>query len=383
MQNVNDLINWMLREGRLLGDAVAITEAFGKKLLEAGIPLDRLRVPQRFANPILMACGVIWTKDHTEFYTIPRTTMATSAWIGSPFQYVVENNRPLRKPLNAQTAPEHSIYAELHEQGYTDFLAIPLPYGNGEVQSSSFVTRSPEGFSEEHVRFIEAAGPVLAAALEPIAMRLTTDSLLQTYLGHGPAEAVANGTIQRGEHTEIDAVVLFSDLRGFTFKSASWAEEDLLDALDDYFELVVHAVQEEGGDVLKFMGDGILTIFPAGEQSYACSAAVRSAHAILRGLEEVNSKRLAAGREELALGIGMNAGKVTFGNIGSPDRLDFTVIGPAVNLASRLQDLTKTIGKPVLATLPIAQNNRESFESEGVQEVRGVVEPVEVFSLKC
>jgi adenylate cyclase len=179
--------------------------------------------------------------------------------------------------------------------------------------------------------------PGLSSALEPMTMRKSTRSLLRTYLGDGPSEAVWNGTIKRGERRTLDAVVMFSDLRGFTAFSENSTEEQIFNALDGYFEVVVNAVEEMGGDVLKFMGDGILSIFaissPA-QHNQKCRQAALAARSVLSGLASLNEVRANEANSQLEVGIGINAGRVSYGNIGSPGRLDFTVLGAAVNVAS-------------------------------------------------
>ena len=215
-------------------------------------------------------------------------------------------------------------------------------------------------------------------------MRKSTISLLRTYLGVGPSEAVWNGTIQRGERTTLDAVVMFTDLRGFTALSDSSSESEIFDVLDAYFELVVQAVEDCGGDVLKFMGDGILSIFPIStttDRPHQCQQAARAAREVLAGLATLNDRRMAVCKPPLDIGIGINVGPVSYGNIGSPGRLDFTVLGRAVNIASRIEGLTKSIGHRVLVTRAIAETSPELFTACGSHKVRGIEHSVDLFGL--
>jgi adenylate cyclase len=224
----------------------------------------------------------------------------------------------------------------------------------------------------------------LSAAMEPITMRKSTQSLLRTYLGDGPSEAVCNGTIRRGERTTLEAVVMFTDLRGFTALSDTATEEDLFEALNGYFDVVVQAVEEMNGDVLKFMGDGILSIFaiPTPDvRTLRCEQAVRAAQKALSDLALLNETRAQAHKPSLDIGVGINSGQVSYGNIGSPGRLDFTVLGGAVNLSSRIEGLTKSIGQRVLATKAVADTCPDVFQSCGLHEVRGLTQPIEIFHL--
>ncbi|MDP5218030.1 adenylate/guanylate cyclase domain-containing protein [Ruegeria sp. 2205SS24-7] len=343
--------------------------------------MSRARIAQNYSNPLLSAWGIIWTPEETHRYTVPTTVLATSAWHGSPFEYVVTQRRPLRKRLtNLDLKTEHPVYAELAETGATDFLAIPLEHGNGSVQGTSFTSSAAAGFSDEHIRYIEDTRYALAAALEPIAMRHSQKSLLQTYLGHGPAEQVGQGHIKRGEHRTVSAAILFADLRGFTEKASAWPEADLLSMMGEYFEMVVTPIQDKGGDVLKFMGDGILAVFDIDDDAQAsCRAAIKAAHQALANLRDYNDTAGDKGKEAIEFVIGIDFGRVTFGNIGSPDRLDFTVVGQAVNVASRLQGLCKKLDEKILVTQSVAKRMTSDVQSTGYHSVRGLPEEIEVF----
>jgi adenylate cyclase len=384
--NASDDINgWLIAEGRLLGDSVGIVEGYATRLLAAGVPLWRANIAQRFANPLLVAWGVIWTARESRPYEVARSLLGTTSYVGGPFQYVREHLTPLHKSLvGLDRDSEHAAYVELADDGGTDLFANLLEYGDGSVQGCTYVCDHPQGFQDWHLNLIQDTRHGLASALEPVAMRRSSASLLQTYLGAGPAREVCEGTIQRGEHTALEAVVMFTDLRGFTQKSETWDATKLLEALNGYFDVVVQAVEGNGGDVLKFMGDGILSIFPidgAASREDRCGNAVDAARAALSELEVLNLERTGNGEQALAMGVGINRGPVTYGNIGSPDRLDFTVLGPAVNVASRVQDLCKTLGEPALATESVALCRPDDFTLKGGHAVRGVAEPIKVFAL--
>ncbi len=385
MNVIEELSHWMITEGRRSGDPEKIVSRFCSGLVEAGVPLLRVNIGQRFANPLLIAWGVVWTPDSTESYDVTHERMLTDGYVGSSFEYINDNNRPLHKSLrdlDPETA--HSSYIEFAELGGTDFYATLLYYGDGSRHGCTFLTSSEDGFLPEHLSMIETVLPALSSAMEPITMRESTKSLLRTYLGDGPSQAVWNGTIRRGERTTLEAVVMFSDLRGFTALSDTASEESLFDALNGYFDVVVQAVEEMNGDVLKFMGDGILSIFPVSQskdRDQQCRQATRAAQKILNDLAELNQTRALANKPALDLGIGINLGQVSYGNIGSPGRLDFTVLGGAVNVASRIEGLTKSVGHRVLATAAIAETGPEFFQSCGMHEVRGIAQPIELFSL--
>ncbi|KIC19031.1 guanylate cyclase [Leisingera sp. ANG-DT] len=386
MDAMDALSRWMMTEGRCCGDPVKVVSHFCTTLIEAGVPLWRVNIGQRFANPLLIAWGVVWTPESTESYDVTHDVMLTDSYVGSSFEYILAHRRPLHKSLRGlDPEADHISYHEFAEAGGTDYYATLLYYGDGSMHGCTFVTQADSGFTAENLAMIEASLPGLSSALEPVTMRKSSRSLLRTYLGDGPSDAVWNGSIKRGERTALDAVVMFTDLRGFTALSDSASEEDVFDALNTYFDVVVQAVEDAGGDVLKFMGDGILSIFPAADgSSHAeqCRQAAQAAQTALAGLATVNTSRTEAGKPPLEIGIGLNAGRVSYGNIGSPGRLDFTVLGAAVNLASRIEGLTKSTGHPVLASASVAAAAPGLFASCGRHNVRGVSDPVEIFFLR-
>jgi adenylate cyclase len=227
---------------------------------------------------------------------------------------------------------------------------------------------------DDEVAFIESLAPAISAAMEPAAMRFSTRSLLEVYLGNGPASRIAQGSFQRGQTTEIEAAVLVTDLRGSTALSERLEPAAFLDRLDTYFEVIVNAVHAEGGDVLKFIGDGVLSVFAADDDGLP-DACLRAARSIFQACEQ---KAITA----LPFVAALHAGPVVYGNIGSLDRLDFTVVGPTVNYVSRLEGIAKSLNrravcsKDVAATLPPIM-----VRSLGSQSLKGFDGEQEVFEL--
>jgi adenylate cyclase len=375
-----EIARWLIAEARLLLAPLELIDRFCRRLVGLGVPLWRLRAGQRLANPLASAWGVIWTRDGagTHEYVVPRATLSTGAYYGSPFQHVVERRQSFRRRLlDLHPERDHEVLHEMAAAGGTDYLAVPLEYGDGSVQGLSLVSDGEAGFADHHLELIERLRQPLAAALEPTAMRRSSASLLHTFLGDGPAEAVLAGAIRRGDRRHIEAAILFSDLRGFTTMSERLGEADLFAALDRYFEAVVEAVRGEGGDVLKFLGDGVLAIFPvegAGSRGHACGAALR---AVGRTGERLG---VAEDGAPLAFTATLHVGQVVYGNIGSPDRLDFTVLGPSVNLVSRLEGLAKQLDRPILCSAAFAHELDAPLASLGRFPLKGVAEPQEVFA---
>lgn len=385
MNAAENVTEWLISEARTLGRGDLIAEGYSKRLVEAGVPLMRANIAARFSNPLLVAWGVIWTPDGSTEYDVTHAMLETDAYIGSPFHTVLTTEKPLHKSLlNLDPAIDHVSYLEFAEAGATDLYANFMLFGDGSRNGCTYITNDPAGFKPEHLELIENTRHGLASALEPVTMRKSTESLLRTYIGQGPAKAVTGGTIMRGEQANLEAVVMFSDLRGFTAKSEQWDEAALLKALDAYFEIVVQAVEERGGDVLKFMGDGILSIFPIDDAHSAeeqCARALEAARVAIQNLRDHNTERAADHAEPLAMGIGVNVGSVTYGNIGSPARLDFTVLGSAVNVASRIQDLCKVVGEEILVSNQVATFAPKLCVSKGRHSIRGLSEEIEIFAI--
>lgn len=382
MSDAQTLNAWLIGDGRLLGDAEGITRGYCERLCAFGVPLVRARFGQNYANPLLSAWGVVWTPDDLQTYQVPTRVLDTAAWQGSPFEHVVRTREPVRKRLMAlDLKVEHSVYGDLAQSGATDFLAMPLEYGDGAVQGCSFTTNDPDGFSSDQIRLLLATRHALASALEPVAMRASQRSLLRTYLGAGPAHEIGQGHIKRGETREVSAAILFADLRGYTARSDSLPETEVLALLGAFFDLIVTSVQDQGGDILKFMGDGVLAMFEAGDDpAQACNAALRASSDALAAMRAKAQE--AADPDLLQFVIGLDYGQVTLGNIGSPDRLDFTVVGRTVNRASRVQGVCKELGEHALATDAIAAHASDvTLQPLGPQTLRGLKRPVDLFRL--
>jgi adenylate cyclase len=370
------ITSWLIGPARRSLPPEEIVRGLIDRLVEAGIPLLRARIGQRVSNPMIGAWGVIWTRARgVELYTVPRGVLATDSFRGSPFEHVINTRRSFHHSLqHLVPGRDHTVLFEQAEVGGTDYLALPIEYGDGSVQSAAFTIDRPSGFTDDEVALIEALAPAIAAALEPAAMRHSMESLLEVYLGSGPAGRVVKGAFERGQTTEIEAAVLVTDLRNFTGLSEVLTPDVLLDRLGGYFETVVDAVRAEGGDVLKFIGDGVLAVFPAeaGGRREACMRAVRS---IARAFE----RPLVAGTPFVAA---LHVGPVVYGNIGSLDRLDFTVVGPTVNYVSRLEIIAKQLDKEAVCSQDVASLLPAGMIQDlGKHVLKGIAEPQRIFEL--
>ncbi|MFZ1151094.1 MAG: adenylate/guanylate cyclase domain-containing protein, partial [Xanthobacteraceae bacterium] len=245
---------------------------------------------------------------------------------------------------------DYGILHELRAEGVTDYFVAPLHFSSGEVHFSSWSTRQPGGFTDAEIEAIEAIIPPLARIGEIRAWYRVASNLLTTYIGKNAGERVLAGHIRRGDTEAIHAAIWLSDMRGFTTLADTLPPQDLVDLLNRYFDCQVPAIEEHGGEVLKFMGDGLLAIFPIGAEGdfpAICASALAAGKA---ARDNIAALHAAEDGPALRFGLALHVGDVLFGNIGSGNRLDFTAIGPAVNLAARLEKLAGRLGRAILAS---------------------------------
>jgi adenylate cyclase len=297
----------------------------------------------------------------------------------------MRERRALWRRLDADAALDFPILEELRAEGYTDYLAMPLPFTDGRVQILSFASRAPLGFTHSQLADLEAILPGFALLVEVFESRRFTATLLETYLGRHTGERVLAGRITRGAGEIIPAALWYSDLRDFTATTAEIPPSEVLDLLGTFFDCMAGQVHAEDGEVLKFMGDGMLAIFPIRPdrvRKAACAAALRAAQAALAELDEVSRRRVAARQSPVRSGIALHFGEVVYGNIGARNRLDFTVIGSAVNLVARIENLCGRLGESLLFSRTFAESLDVPVESRGRFELKGLREAEEVFTVE-
>jgi len=301
----------------------------------------------------------------------------------------------------AATVEGVPVFEELRAAGMTEWLGRVFPMGELVPQVGwtiaaehaerlglvcSFTTDRPGGYAEADLAMLNQTLPVFALAVKAVTMRGLGHGLLAAYLGNDPAGRVFAGTVQRGEVQSVEAVLFFTDLRGFTALADTMPGRELIALLDDYFGCMVHPVVQRDGEVLKFMGDGMLAAFGVilDERAEVCAAALEAAEEVLARVDTLNAERRKAGKPAAALDISLHTGRVLYGNVGSDQRLDFTVIGPAVNEASRIEKLCETLGRPLVMSQAFAEAataSRHRLVSLGRHRLRGVREETELFGL--
>jgi len=292
--------------------------------------------------------------------------------------------------LTAENENEFSIFPEFRADGITDYIAMASRFAGDEIIGdmdcvySSWATDAAEGFSDEQVAELRRFMPFLALAVKSASLARVAGTLVETYLGRDPGRRVLQGRIKRGVPERIEAVLWFSDLRGYTRLSDTATPEEIIPLLNYYADAIISAIHDEGGDVLKLIGDGTLAIFTSEDRGRACEAALAAAANARRGVAEANLDRVALGLPVTEIYLGLHIGDVFYGNIGSKERLDFTVIGPAVNEVSRIAAMCRSVEQPLLVSSAFAAamgDARSRLISVGRYALRGVGRPQELFTI--
>jgi adenylate cyclase len=328
------------------------------RLVAEGIPLRRVVVGVLSSHPEVAARSVVWNRGGTSVQCrdFSYTMRDADTYNKSPVKLIHDGAGAIRRRLEGEDAVlDFPVLHELKAIGVTDYVIMPIVHTTGRINFISWTTDSPGGFTSRHLALLYDLLPLIALRVEIRVAREATRTLLETYLGREPARRVLDGRVRRGQVETIRAVVLVSDLRGFTALSDRLDPRGVVELLDDYFEAAARPIEDRKGEILKFIGDGLLAIFGVGDDAtVACAKALEAARAVMTNLDEVNRHRGAQGRPEIRCGIGLHVGDVQYGNIGARDRLDFAVIGRAVNEASRVESLCRVLERRLLATAPFA-----------------------------
>ena len=381
----DDIVHWLTngtREERFIDNIFA---ELCLRLQRAGIPVKRATLHFLIHHPQWLGARMIWSDGmhEAEIARVDYDVRGRSEYIGSPANEIHEGAAEVRERLERDPSlgRKHAVYDEMRAKGLTDYVAWPLYHTLGKRHLVTFATDRPGGFDDAHLARLQKLVPVLALVSEIRVKNRLARTLLETYVGSHAGEMVLAGATRRGSGTTVRAAIMICDLRDFTKISDNWPRDDVIDLLNSYFDALSEPIARHGGEILKFIGDGLLAIFPLTHPS-ACADllhAVTEAREALAALSENNG---ATGRAPLDYGIGVHVGDVMYGNIGSRTRLDFTVIGPAVNMASRLEALTKQLGRKVLLSRAFADLVQGEFDLEhvGKHAVRGFSEPIELFA---
>jgi adenylate cyclase len=404
-QLFRELSAWVTQAGLTGTPATHIVSEFCSRCVAAGIPLARSMMFIDTLHPVHEGQLFRWGFSPTEASLLeygrtspdglaasgsnPQDLETAKRWRRSPhFRMLQTGESFFRRRLNGTTDDEFPLLTQWQAEGITDYVAIITRFAAdgviGEMDAfySSWATDEPAGFKNEQIAALKQAVPYFALAIKSVSLTRMARNLMQTYLGSDAGQRVLSGKIVRGIAEQIDAVVWFSDLRGFT-RITDTAPEEVISLLNDYSDVIISAIDEHGGDVLKLIGDGTLAIFRAEDRLHACNAALSAAIAAREGVVELNKHRAAKGKPLTDMYLGLHVGNVFYGNVGSRERLDFTVLGPAVNEASRIAAMCRSVDQPVLMSTAFAEvgNIKRQLVSVGRYALRGVSHPQELFTL--
>ncbi len=400
-----DLAGWLAQAGLRNMPLEELVDGFGRRLNEAGLKIERLFVGTNTLHPMIRARSLTWEAGegigrHFEFV---HSEIDSTEIRSSPFAVMLRDGiaEQLRRLDGADDLAGVPVFEELRAAGMTEWIGWVQSFGELSLQVGSLTgvehserlglivsasTDRRDGFREGDVAFLREVVPIFALAVKATSLRGVGHGLLAAYLGNDPASRVLSGTVLRGEVQSVEAVVLFTDLRGFTALADTMPGRDLIALLDDYFNCMVQPIVARDGEVLKFMGDGMLAAFAVvlDDRAEVCTAALAAAEEVLARVEALNIERRHAGQRATSLDISLHLGRVLYGNVGSDTRLDFTVIGPAVNEASRIEALCEPLGQALLMSQAFAEAATASHDrlvSLGRHRLRGVREETELFGL--
>ncbi len=397
--------DWLADAGLRSRSLDDIVDGFARRLNDIGVPVARVFAGMNTLHPMVRARSLIWdratgpaTRFEFRHVDFDAPILRQSPFVPMVLHGISERRYDLTSPKPEQEVP---VFEELRAAGMTEWLGRVFPFGELSPQVGgpadaervgelwlvcSLTTDRPGGFADDHIAALREVLPVFALAAKAIAMRAIYEGLLAAYLGQDPATRILSGTVQRGEVQGVDAVLFFTDLRGFTTLADALPGRDLIGLLDDCFDCMVRPLTARGGEVLKFLGDGLLAIFriedrPSAETCAMALEAAKEALALMAGLAETRRARSLPTPD---LDIALHVGHVNYGNVGADARLDFTVIGPAVNEASRIERLCDELGRHLVmsqAFARAAETSRHELVSLGRHRLRGVREETELFGL--
>ncbi|HEX9468171.1 MAG TPA: adenylate/guanylate cyclase domain-containing protein, partial [Bradyrhizobium sp.] len=342
-QELKSISDWLIDGARSAGGSPQMMAEICERLVSAGLPLWRVGVFVRTLHPDLLGLNFIW-RPGAEVVTgsADHSFVDSPDYKNSPLAIVFGEVREVRYRLDDPETKRFPFFDDMRAEGVTDYIALPLLTTSGYTHASSWTTRHPGGFSDEQLNALRSLIPPLTRLVEITNLRRTAALLLDTYVGNRAGERILGGQIRRGHTDTMEAAIWLSDLRGFTALSDRLPAETVVDILNQYFDCQVSAIRTHGGEVLKFMGDGLLAVFPVTQQDgnvqQVCARALEAARESRASVEAMHYP-IAETVERFRFGVALHVGKVLYGNIGGGNRLDFTCIGPAVNLAARLEKI--------------------------------------------
>ena len=352
------LTDWLIDGGRSATSPKRFMAECCERMVAAGFPLWRVGVFVRTLHPEIYGRSFIWKPGaEVELGSVEYKILDSPDFHSSPLIIVFQQGLEVRARVDDPRSKRFPIIEDLRAEGVTDYVALPLPFVGGTVNGSSWTTKQPGGFSDQQLSALRSLIPPLARVIEIVSLRRTASLLLDTYVGNRAGERILGGQIRRGHTDTMDAAIWLSDLRGFTALSDRLPAETVVEILNCYFDCQVSAIRTHGGEVLKFMGDGLLAVFPideyVGDVRLVCSRVLEAARESRASVEAMHFP-IGDAVERFRFGVALHVGRILYGNIGGGNRLDFTCIGPAVNLAARLEKIAGRLNRTIVASAGFA-----------------------------
>ncbi len=393
---ITQINDWLIDQAFGEPDIVDLFEGACQRLSGIGLPISRAMLMYSTLHPLFQAESVLWRRgERAELGQFIHQDTATPSWLRSPMHFMLESGvYVLRRRL---TGPEKlldfGILEDLAAEGVTDYFIVgnnlfSRSHSKNEMRRGMFVSWATDregGFSDGDLTALQRIQRRLAVTCKTVIQTRIARNISEAYLGRQTGDRVLSGSIRLGDSEKTRALVWFSDLRGSTRLAETLPGSEFLDLLNVYFEYAARPAIAAGGEVLAFVGDAVLAIFPIGEDSEIPDLTRRVLQALSESLvaaDRMNAERRMAGLETIRYGIGLNIGMVMYGNIGVPERLAFSAVGPTVIEVARIEKLTKTIDARVLATRDVAAIDPHLWRSMGRHSLEGLGEPQELFGFR-
>ena len=383
---LDKLIDWLMGGAKTAPTPNRVLSDLCEGLVAAGVPLWRVGIFVRTLHPDAFGRSFVWRPGEDVVITAAGFDLPESdQFRQSPLAILYGSGHEVRYRLDDPDSRRFPFFDDMRAEGVTDYIALPLPFTEGSMHATSWTTKAAGGFTDEQLAALRRIIPPFARLAEIYALRRTAATLLDTYVGNRAGERIMAGQIRRGHAESMQAAIWLSDLRGFTALSDRLAADTVVDILNQYFDCQVPAIRKHGGEILKFMGDGLLAVFPiardSGNLDEVCGRVLKAAR---EAKTEVDAMQYPSGEtiERFRFGVALHIGEILFGNIGGMSRLDFTCIGPAVNLAARLEKIAGKLGRTVVASSAFAGASATGWTDLGEFPIAGFSKAQRVFGLQ-
>jgi adenylate cyclase len=385
---MDKVADWLTQSSLAGDDLEVMVRGFCERLAAAGLPLVRVHLSFSMLHPLYDALGFTWERGRgMEVEGFRKAALPSERFLRSPYYHLLSNDLEyLRRRIDPAVPSEFPIFDDLKQLGVTDYMAFVHSFGGNSSQGmiGSWSTDSATGFSEGMISALLRVQNHLAVASKMAVLSKLADNMLTTYLGGDAGKRVLNGQIKRGEGDTIRAALVMADMRGSTKLAETAGREIYIDTLNQFFDAIAAPFHRAGGQILSFLGDGFLAVYPCERHhrpsEVACQAALAAASKATARMNSLNEHRRRQGLNEIGYGIGLHVGNVMFGNVGLTDRLTFSAFGSAVNEVQRLQGLTKKYPQRVVASKDFANYCGGSWVTLGKEKLAGVKHKLTVLS---